>query len=168
MSEEFSKKLEDIRGLPLPSLSTWAGATWPTFYYFMLTYPDQPTPEEQVKMRMFFEGSAHNLPCQNCRNHFQTHFGKIDQAVKSRVNLAEWLFSVHNDVNRRTGKKIYTWEESIEAVRKIMYGIRPNNRSHSSVVPVWGIVIIALVCIIVGIVIGFGIWHNKRGTSLRH
>ncbi len=173
--EQTIKELTDIRSIPPPGLSIWAYSFWSAFYFLMLLYPDQPTLEEQKTLVDFFTGAAHHLPCRVCRSHFIKHLPTLNEGKLSRVNLAKWLFNVHNDVNQRTGKPILSWEESVEAVRKLSLGLKSGACSHrnSNAVPLWGIVVIAFVCIVIGIVIGYGIWHRankgfgRNGGSLR-
>lgn len=52
-----------------------------------------------------------DLPCPDCRKHYRA-FSKDHplQAVNTTQELERWVFNLHNDVNKRLGKKLYTFD----------------------------------------------------------
>lgn len=163
------EKIESIKSIPMPSLPTWADAVWRSLYFFARTYPDQPTPAEQKNLVQFMTSMQGLLPCHQCRGHFAKHFPELENAKMSRVTLYQWIFNVQNDINKRNGKKEYSWSDSIEAVTRMSKGkgaysfIVPHKGGVS--VPVWGIVLSVCLALALGILTGMGITTSKLKRS---
>lgn len=155
-----SSKMESLNSIPVPALPTWADATWRTMYFIARMYPDQPSPEEQRSIVAFMTSLQQLLPCTVCRQHFASHLPELERAKLSRVTLYQWIFNVQNDVNRRNGKHIYSWDQSVEAVGKMSLGKGAHSPatckpgSDKSKMPVWAIVLVVCTALAVGIGIG--------------
>jgi len=55
---------------------------------------------------------CHNLPCPDCRYHATSYINGITpRDVSTKEDLKFVLFTFHNDVNRRLGKPIFTWDQ---------------------------------------------------------
>lgn len=164
--------IEDLRRLPVPPIDVWADANWRDFYAKMRAYPEQPTEEERAALVNYVKSHEHLMPCHRCRGHLAQHFPGLDAASRSQVDFALWLFAVHNDVNARTGKHVHTWDQSIEAVKRMMRGqgrygsgrVGDGSGSGSGsgggggggagAMPVWSIVLVCLLAMAVGVGIG--------------
>lgn len=160
MSEE-QNILEQIRSIPLPSKDVWAFYKWRDMYSDAVTYPDNPTTQDMDQMESLIRARAYFLPCPRCKPHFMAQVnGGIKEAVKSRKNLLLWLFHVHNDINSRNGKHIYSTEESVESVSKFMKRVRGSGKDTS--LPTWATAIIAVGALVGGIGIGVGIQKSSH------
>lgn len=171
-------KLEDLNSIPLPALPTWADAFWRTMYFVARMYPDQPSIEEQRSMVNFMTSLQQLLPCTTCREHFAVHLSELDRAKLSRVTLYQWIFNVQNDINRRNGKHIYTWDQSVHAVKTMSLGkgahspsqCRPGTNpgaNHVSKMPVWAIVLVVCLALAVGVAIGVITQKHPRKDKLK-
>lgn len=158
--------IDALRSIPVPSLNVWAESFWRTFYFVMKSYPEDPTPEEQAAVQAFFKSQAHLLPCHRCREHYVEWIPGLEWAKTSQAALALWLFGLHNNINERNGRHVYSFDESIGAVKRMVRdplesgdsGTRAG--SKSATVPAWTI---ALVCLLgVGIGVGIGVAMSKR------
>jgi hypothetical protein len=97
----------------------WGPIFWSTFHITSLAYPDQPTYAEKRAAKEFFGALVHLLPCPVCRDHFREVFQgmPVDSWLDNRGSLTEWVWSVHNQVNRRLGKREISMSEFHEAYR---------------------------------------------------
>lgn len=94
--------------------SLWGPSGWKMMHYITLAYPDEPTKEDKENIKNFFMGVKNVLPCENCRIHFAMNLKNSplnDNVLSCRYNLINWLNDIHNEVNKRTGKKTYTYDE---------------------------------------------------------
>jgi len=168
------EKLESLNSIPLPALSTWADALWRSMYFIARVYPDQPSPDEQQAMVSFMSSLQRLLPCTTCREHFARHLSELDRAKLSRVTLYQWIFNVQNDINKRNRKHVYSWDQSVDAVRKMSLGkgahspatCRPGDRRGSNM-PIWAIVLVVVMALAIGVAIGVGTQKVRKDAKLK-
>lgn len=100
-------------------ISVWGPCAWNTLHVIAHTYPERPTEDDKNNMFAFLKLFAKLLPCPTCSKHF---CGMLDErfvssschALTSRANFVEFIHDLHNEVNKRLGKRIYTLEEDYE------------------------------------------------------
>jgi len=162
--EDQAKLINDLRSIPVPTIDIWPQAYWKSYYYTARMYPEQPSKEEQDAVVDFFKSQVHLLPCHKCRAHFVKHLPGLEKAKTSQSELFKWLFSVQNDINERKGTHVYTWDQSIEAVKRMCRGMGHYERSDKSntPMPVWSIVLVCLLAIALGIGIGCAAVKSRR------
>jgi len=165
-------KLDSLNEVSVPALPTWADAIWRTMYFIARMYPDQPSPEEQRAMVGFMTNLQKLLPCTTCRGHFAVHLPELERAKLSRVTLYQWIFNVQNDINRRNGKHVYSWDQSVEAVKRMSLGKGAHTPfacryGSGSKMPVWGIVLVVCLALAIGIAIGFVVHKPKSKDKHR-
>jgi len=131
-------------------------------YIVAVNYPDNPNEDDMKQLEAYMRAQAYLMPCPECKKHFTVHVDKsIGEAKKSRSNLLLWLFSVQNDVNSRTGKPVFTTEQSIKSVSKIMTKVHGGSGLNNQL-PVWATAIIAVGALVGGIGVGVGIQKSRR------
>jgi hypothetical protein len=94
----------------------WGPHCWRFMHYLTMAYPEEPTQIEKDKVKRFFLSLADVIPCENCRVHFALNlknFPLNDNVLNSRYNLINWLKDIHNEVNIRNGKKIWSYDDII-------------------------------------------------------
>lgn len=93
------------------SKQTWGNATW--FMMHTLAYKLRPEYSNAVpKLLMQFENICRNLPCPECAEHASQMFATANiQAVVDKNNLIQFLYELHDAVNRRLGKQCITMDE---------------------------------------------------------
>lgn len=109
----------------------WGESYWKMSHYITFAYPDFPTNEDKFVVKTHFENLKYLLPCANCRAHYSQHltmFPLTDSILESRYKLIKWLVDLHNQVNKRNGKKEYSINEVIQ-----MYSVETNNISFVNV-----------------------------------
>ena len=103
----------------MPGPDIWGPHGWKFIHYITLGYPSKPTEEDKIKYYNFFTDLGNVIPCSICANHYKQHL-KItplnDQALKNTESLIAWAITMHNHVNARNGKKIYSLKDAVKAI----------------------------------------------------
>jgi hypothetical protein len=95
----------------------WGNHLWKFMHYLTLSYPDNPSLDDQDKFKRFFMMIGDYLPCEKCRVNYIKHKSELpltDDILQSRDKLIFWLYDLHNIVNLDTGKDILSKEKFIE------------------------------------------------------
>jgi FAD-linked sulfhydryl oxidase len=106
---------------PTPFPPYWG----PKFWFVMETvayfYSDTPSPTEMAHAKDFYMSLTSLLPCPGCAAHYSQMLQAypIDHAITSRLGLMQWVNMIHNEVNRRLGKPIVTFEEYLMRMKHI-------------------------------------------------
>jgi uncharacterized protein YbaR (Trm112 family) len=100
----------------------WGPSAWKFIHSVALNYPLEPTIIDKQHYRLFFEYLMHVLPCPKCKHNYEKEFNllPIDSALENREALVYWTIDIHNSVNKRLGKREYTYEEVYEIYRKLI------------------------------------------------
>ena len=96
----------------------WGNATW--YLFHTLSYKLKYDNEKNVKkLYKLFENICHNLPCPICSEHAVNLLKKINyNNLVNKNNLILVMFHLHNKVNEKLNKKIFTIEEHNELYSK--------------------------------------------------
>ena len=89
----------------------WGPAGWVFLHSCVMGYPikiNDKNPEDRKrkkKTKVFFETIGHIFPCIYCRESYQRFIKElpIDKFLDSRRKLANWLYQIHNKVNKKLG-----------------------------------------------------------------
>ena len=94
----------------------WGPSGWIFLHSITMNYPKEPTEEDKQVYFNFFKNLEHVIPCEKCGYNYSINLQKfpIQPALESRDTFIRWLIQVHNEVNKETGKKEYSYEEVIE------------------------------------------------------
>ena len=103
----------------------WGPPGWKFIHFVTMGYPDKPS--EPVKKNYFnyFHSLKNVIPCSICASHFAENLETLpldDNILSSRENLVRWGIEIHNIVNKKNGKKEYTYEEGIKEILKPFCG----------------------------------------------
>lgn len=104
----------------------WGPAFWLSFHVSAAYYPVNPSKIVSDRMKQRILAIPYEVPCSSCRPHaisfIEPYREKIsqdtdglDMVVSSRENLVKFYVDFHNYVNKRFGKKQWTYEEAEEA-----------------------------------------------------
>jgi hypothetical protein len=92
----------------------WGPHLWKFMHLFTLTYPNEPTEEEKDIAYNFFTAIQTVLPCEKCRYNFKNHLETLtEEVLDSNESLVKWLFDIHNEVNKTTGKPQFSFDNFI-------------------------------------------------------
>jgi hypothetical protein len=91
----------------------WGPIFWGTLHIVSLAYPDSPSYSEKRAAKEFYQSMAFLLPCPVCRTHFTEILQAmpVDSWLDNRTSLIEWVWTAHNRVNVKLGKKEITLKE---------------------------------------------------------
>ena len=96
------------------SPNLWGPHLWKFMHLFTLSYPNEPTEDEKDIAYNFFTSIQTILPCEKCRYNFKNHLETLtEEVLDSNENLVKWLFDIHNEVNKATGKPIFSFDDFI-------------------------------------------------------
>lgn len=110
---------------------TWGPHGWKFIHFIALGYPDNPSEEDKNKYKKFFNLFGDMIPCFICADHYKRNLSliNIDSYLNSKKDLINWTILMHNEVNRKNGKKLYTYEDGI---KMIINGQGPINCSENN------------------------------------
>lgn len=92
----------------------WGPYQWLILHTMAWVYPDTPSEDRQASMRMYLQGMSENLPCPGCSYHCIQYFQDHPPDVSGRMAFFHYTVDMHNSVNRRLGKREWTYEEAAE------------------------------------------------------
>ena len=94
----------------------WGPGAWTFLHTVSFNYPTNPSDIQKRYYKDFFENLQNILPCPKCANHYSHNLNKysLDDALESKDKLINWLIDIHNEVNKKNNKKIYSYKEIIE------------------------------------------------------
>ncbi len=96
----------------------WGRQAWHFIHMVALSYPDNPTEEDKKNYLRFFQSLSHALPCPVCGEHFKQNMDKSPPRLDSRKELFEWTVDIHNEVNKMNQKKVLSYDQAIDELRK--------------------------------------------------
>ena len=128
----------------------WGHAGWKIIYAIGYGYPDNPTLEEQVQVYNYFTSLSYLLPCGDCRNHYKDNLLKyplINNVIRSRTSLLNWINTVHNDVNIRLHKQPITLNDALNKYISNDNKYIQNNKQYSFIKNILILIILLLIVV---------------------
>ena len=87
----------------------WASPTWDLFHSFAAKISEEFYSKNSGSCLNLIVKICQVLPCPHCQEHAAKFFTRARLAqTKTKTQLINLLLAFHNDVNRRTGKKLLT------------------------------------------------------------
>ena len=113
------------------TIDKWGPGAWNTLHAFAHTYPRTAEPARQAAMRELLRLFGEHLPCPKCRMHYAAYLEAhlADASLATRDALVAFLNSLHNDVNRRLGKRQYSLAEHYAVYRRPSLLLLPSSPS---------------------------------------
>ncbi|GME96781.1 unnamed protein product [[Candida] boidinii] len=97
-----------------PDVEELGRASWTLLHTIAASYPENPSLEQQLEMKVFINIFSKIYPCWFCAGDFQK-FIKIDEPkVRTQEDFGRWLCNAHNSVNVKLGKPVFDcnlWKE---------------------------------------------------------
>ena len=81
----------------------WGPSGWEFLHTLTFIYPEQPSYIDKVKMQNFMKSISYILPCKYCRTSFTKYSISLPivDYLDSRETMIEWLYKIHNKVNKK-------------------------------------------------------------------
>jgi len=115
----------------------WGPSLWLILHSITLLYPIDPCQKDKDNMMQFLQGLRHVLLCDICKTHYNRNLKENPPRLDNRKDFFEWMVDFHNEVNGRTGKRSYTYEEVLQIYNtkynKTFELINKNNNTMISV-----------------------------------
>ncbi|XP_078345973.1 FAD-linked sulfhydryl oxidase ALR-like [Oculina patagonica] len=80
-------------------------SSWNVLHTMAAYYPDNPSQEQQRDMSSFVKLFSKFFPCDDCASHLRERLQTHPPDTSNRYNFCQWMCHMHNEVNRRIGKK---------------------------------------------------------------
>lgn len=97
----------------------WGNVYWKVIHFTCFSFPNEPTESDKNTLKVFLETIVDLLPCPGCRKHAKTYITNNKPNLNSRLPILFWSFDFHNDVNKRTGKRVLSHDECIKKMLDI-------------------------------------------------
>ncbi len=96
---------------PLLDIHEWGPSAWNLLIAAALTSPIKFTPKDRLEYKTFYESLPPIMPCPMCGHHFSQNLPVPETALHGRETLFQWIVNIHNDVNRRSNKRVLSYDE---------------------------------------------------------
>jgi|SRR3989344_6787842 len=86
----------------------WGPCFWKTMHFITFAYPVNPSDDDKQNVYNAIYALGNVLPCQKCLMHFQQllqMYPLTNTILSSRRKLINWLYNIHNIVNKETHKE---------------------------------------------------------------
>ena len=124
----------------------WGPSGWLFMHSISFQYPENPTEEDKNNYKVFFESLKNTIPCPKCREHYSENLKQKPIQLNSRDELIQWVIDIHNEVNKKNSKKIYSRQEVEKLyLSKFNYSIKENSTENSSMNMLLIIILIFLI-----------------------
>ena len=90
----------------------WGYHQWMILHLMAYNYPVKPTNDQKLQVTSYITSMASLLPCPGCSLHCTRYIEKHSIISDSKKSLFNYLVDMHNDVNKRLGKRLYDYDEA--------------------------------------------------------
>lgn len=120
------------------TLGAWGPAGWHMLHVFAHTAPRELDATARADMAQLLRLFAQHLPCPRCQRHFLGFLDRhmTEETLGTRDALVRLLHDAHNEVNARTGKRLWTLAEHRRAYA------RPSRRAPTA--PLTAVVVVSV------------------------
>jgi len=94
----------------------WGPSGWKFIHYISFGYPNNPTDEDKINYKNFYNNLQYVLPCKKCSINYNKNITEhpIDNHLEDRDSLVKWLIDIHNKVNEESNKKQLDYQTAID------------------------------------------------------
>lgn len=95
--------------------SVWGPITWKLLHCIAIKIKDEHFDDQRVKILEVITKICAHLPCPYCASHASSLIAKHKMhSIQKKEHLVNFLYSMHNDVNKRLRKPIFEREKLIQ------------------------------------------------------
>lgn len=130
--------------------SVWGPIFWHTMHIISLGYPEEPDENTRQAASSFYQSLSALIPCPICRTHYTHHLQETPPTTESRKSLVEWVWTIHNKVNRDIGKSEVSFDAFLDHMESL------SQESATTQYP-----LLTGICIGVGVsILSYTLWNN--------
>lgn len=102
----------------------WGRFLWYSIHFIALDYPENPTPQDRVKYKSFFENLGSVIPCYKCSVNYKRHIEELPLVseagdfLENKGTLFAWTVELHNIVNKELGKPVMSLDSAFAMYTK--------------------------------------------------
>ena len=89
----------------------WGPAGWAWAHREAINFPPRPGAAEKACALLRLQHFVANLPCPRCRTHAAAYLARNPPSLGSSEAYQSWVFEFHNAVNRRLGRRAFSFGE---------------------------------------------------------
>ena len=126
----------------------WGPEAWIFLHSITMNYPKNPTEKDRQVYTTFFNALQNILPCEKCAYNYSRNLQEhpIEEALDNRDSMVQWLITIHNEVNKETGKELYTYDQVIEKYNYKMMNLQTDPTMIYKVIIVCLVMIVVFMC----------------------
>lgn len=112
--------------------------------------PEKLDPDTKKYYAQFYNILPHLLPCGVCGDHLMENLKTlpVEPHLDGREALFKWTVTMHNIVNKHTGKREYSLDEAFEHWKRVCLGDdKECRRAKSRSIKIWVYMIVSIVLI---------------------
>lgn len=117
------------RAAVVVSLAAWGPATWFALHSMAHSRPERSDAADARRFLDFLSAFATYLPCRRCSKHMQAYLARVASPPRTREECVALVNALHNSVNARNGKHVWTLDEHYRWMR--VHGGAPPRSSSS-------------------------------------
>lgn len=105
----------------LPSQGTkneWGPRWWDHLHQRSIYWPQRPSPRQVLNEHVFLQAFFQALPCPECAGHATEYYWRNYPNLQTNEQYHAWVFTFHNSVNARLGKKQMDYSDYQEQYRR--------------------------------------------------
>jgi FAD-linked sulfhydryl oxidase len=94
-----------------PPLAVAGPRGWERLHLAAIYFPENPSADDRRRAAMAIVGVVNGLPCPRCVGHATAYIRKHPPPLDDTHSFQTWVFTFHNAVNARLGKKVISFNE---------------------------------------------------------
>lgn len=115
--------------------NVWGPHGWGFIHYITIGYPNNPSDQDKLKYKKFFENLHDVIPCQLCCENYKDHLVEYplnDKVLSKKKEFIEWGIDMHNAVNKLNKKKIMKYDDAVyNIVKNLKYLYVKRNKAKN-------------------------------------
>jgi hypothetical protein len=116
----------------------WGKCGWIFLNSIALTYK----PELKDKYKLFIEQLPYILPCRTCGSNLLKSMNDLDDALKSKESLLEWLLKIRNEIYIEQKRPTKTLKDNINEIFSVKYSY--TTELHTMITTILSIIILLI------------------------
>ena len=95
----------------------WGPHLWDFLHTISFNYPNNPSINDMNNNLTFLKSLENVIPCDLCKNHYKKSLKQSPPKLDSKISFIKWVIDLHNEVNKRNGKPVYSYNKAIELIK---------------------------------------------------